>query len=169
MPENTIGREAVKRILLVLFDEGYAGSQGKGTWYIDNEPGCGLLGTIARLDAPAASRPLSPEEPLTAASHVEHVRFALFLANRAAHGENPYPTADWSGSWAVRSVDAAAWIALRESLEKEIGALRDALTSGNALEDEDFLTGCFGLVAHTAWHLGALRQGLGLIRAPGRS
>ncbi len=168
MDNAIIGREAWTRALLALFDEGFRGSQGNGTWYIDGEPGSGFLGTLAGLDARAASRPLVPGDPLTAASHVDHVLFALSLANRASRGENPYPTADWTASWAVRAVTKEEWADLVTALESEIADLRRHIETGKPLEDEMFATGIFGLVAHTAWHLGALRQSLGLIRAPSR-
>lgn len=169
MDRTIIGREAWTRALLALFDEGFRGARGAGTWYVDNDPECGLLGTVAGLSAGEASRPLAPGDPLTAASHVDHVRFALSLANRASRGENPYPTADWASSWAVRSVTDGEWADLVASLESEIADLRRYIEGGKPLEDEMFATGIFGLVAHTAWHLGALRQALGFIRAPAES
>lgn len=166
MTDTTIDRNSWVRALLTLFDEGYRGAAGAGTWYVDNDPECGLLGTLAGLDAEAASRPLTPGDPLTAASHADHVRFALSLANRASRGENPYPTADWAASWSMRTVGPAEWKELVASLEREMADLRAYLATGKPLEDETFATGVFGLVAHTAWHLGALRQALGFVRAP---
>lgn len=161
-----IGQEAFARAALALFDEAHEGPKGKGTWFIDNEPGSGLFGTIEALDAAAASRPLTPGDPLTAASHVAHLRYALKLANRAARGENPYPTADWAGSWARRSVDEAEWKALVAGFKDEVGTFRALLASGAAFEEEEHATGALGLICHAAWHLGALRQGLGLVAAP---
>jgi hypothetical protein len=166
MSEKTIGAEALIKAALALFDEGYVGPQGKGTWFTDNEPGSGLLGAVERLDASAASRPLTPGDPLTAASHVGHLRFSLELANRAAKGENPYPTANWAKSWELRSVDAEEWKKLVAALRSEIAGFREVLASGKAFEDEEFATGALGLICHGAWHLGALKQGLGLISAP---
>ena len=157
MTGTTIDRDAWVRALLALFDEGFRGAAGGGTWYVDNDPKCGLLGTLAGLSAEAASRPLAPGDPLTAASHADHVRFALSLANRASRGENPYPTADWAASWAVRSVTEEEWAGLVAALESEIRDLRRFIETGKPLEEEMFATGIFGLVAHTAWHLGALR------------
>ncbi len=166
MEDKMMSKEALAKALVTLFDEGFKGPGGAGTWYIDNDPGAGLLETIAAVDAAAASRPLTPGDPLTLASHVDHVRFSLDLANRATRGENPYPTADWARSWDVRTVDAGAWKALQAALAKEVEDLRKALATGQAFESADFATGVLGLVSHTAWHLGAIRQALGLVRAP---
>lgn len=168
MDGTMIGKEALTKALADLFDEGFQGAREAGTWYVDNDPECGLLGTLAGLSAEEASRPLTPGDPLSAASHAGHVRFALSLANRASRGENPYPAADWAASWSVRSVRPGEWSALVDSLKAEIEDLRRYIETGKPLEDEMSATGIFGLVAHTAWHLGALRQALGFIRAPSR-
>ncbi len=166
MGEKMIGKDALTKAALALFDEGHLGPQGKGTWFIDNEAGSGLLGSIEALDASLASRALTVGEPLSIASHVDHLRFSLNLANRAARGENPYPSADWAKSWDVKVVDAVAWDGLRHQLQTEIAGFREMLASGKAWEDDEYATGVLGLIAHTAWHLGAIRQGLGLIKAP---
>jgi hypothetical protein len=166
MDEKMIGKEAFVKAILTLFDEGFEGPKGAGTWYIDNDPGAGLLATVGALDASAASRPLSPGDPLSTASHVDHVRFSLNLANRAARGENPYPSANWHDSWKLRTVDEAAWKAIQDALKKEVADLRAVLASGKAIEEEEYATGFLGLLCHTAWHLGAIRQGLGLVKAP---
>lgn len=167
---SAITDDDVVGAVLTIFDEGYVdpAAQSQGTWFTDGGEGSGFLGTLRRLDAAAASRPLSPGDPLSAASHAEHLRFSLSLANRAYRGENPYSGVDWSSSWAVRAVDEAGWRELLERLETEIGALREALTAGAFLASGELFTGTLGLLCHGAWHLGALRQGLGLVTAPGR-
>jgi hypothetical protein len=166
MGDTMIGREALVRAVLTLFDEGFDGPKGKGTWYIDNDPGAGLFAMMESLDAAAASRPLTPGDPLSAASHVDHLRFSLNLANRAARGEDPYPSANWHDSWKLRTVDSAAWKGLQASLRKEVADLRAILASGKPFEEEVNATGFLGLLCHDAWHLGALSQGLGRVKAP---
>jgi hypothetical protein len=168
MGETLLSKEALTRAALVLFEEGHVGPTGKGTWFIDNEAGSGFLGTIEGLDAARVSKPLNPPDPLTIASHVDHVRFALHLANRAARGENLYGSADWGKSWALRTVDEAAWKALVAELRAEVAAFREVLSGGEAWSDEEFGTGALGLLCHTAWHLGAVRQALGLVKAPSK-
>lgn len=168
MTETSIEKSALTEAVLALFEECHVGPSGKGTWFTDGDPDSGILGTVEGLDAARASTPLTAGDPLSLASHVNHVRFALELANRAAKGENPYSNADWAGSWEVRKVDESEWRALISSLKAEYLALRAFVAAGKAWDDKDFMTGILGLVAHGAWHLGAIRQGLGLISAPGR-
>jgi hypothetical protein len=167
MSGKTIEAEALTKAALALYDEAYLeAADPKGTWFTDNEPKNGFLGSIESLSAAEASRPLSPGDPLSVASHAEHLRFALSLANRALRGEKAYAGAKWARSWDLRSVDEAAWKSLVAALRTEYEAFREALASGKAWAGEDEMTGALGLIAHGAWHLGAIRQGLALIRAP---
>ena len=167
MDDAKIDAGLLTRAALALFDEGYKGpSDPKGTWFVDNEPDCGFLGVLASLDAQAACRPLTPGDPATVASHAGHLRFALSLANRAARGENPYGSVDWSKSWATHVVDEEAWKGLVSGLRLEYRDFREVIASGKLWQDEDLLTGTLGQIAHGAWHLGAIRQGLGLVSTP---
>lgn len=156
-----------------LLSEAYRGPAGHGSWFTDEEPDCGVLGTLAGLTAEEASRPLTPAgagnvpgDGATAASHASHLAYALSLANRAMRGENPYKNADWSGSWAVTVVGDAAWKALRARLEKEFSDLMTAISDPGVWSSPQRMTGMMGNIAHSAWHLGALRQALGLVRTP---
>jgi hypothetical protein len=156
MSGTTIEKAALTKAALALYDEGYSGPRDpKGTWFVDNEPDCGFLGTIGKLSAVQASRPATSGDPLTVASHAAHLRFSLSLANRAARGENPYAGAKWSDSWSARAVSEEEWQALVAGLRAEYEAFREALAKGGLWDDEDMLTGTLGLLCHGAWHLGA--------------
>ena len=151
-------QERLVRSVTVLLDESFEGPRGRSSWYTDVHPKAGLLGTLEAVPAGVASTPPGPGRA-TIAAHVEHLRFSVNLANRALRGENPYPTADWRQSWAVQQVDDAAWERLRASLRDEYLALREVLQSPNAwVEDDEALTGVLAVIAHSAYHLGALRQ-----------
>lgn len=161
----TIDSAELGRILLGLLEEAHVGPENpRMTWFADNEEGSGLVGTLSRLTAAEASKPLPPHGSVTAATHAGHVRFALNLANRALRGENAHATANWKDSWKYRSVDEGAWKELLEGLRAEHAALKDAVTRGLCWNDPMNLNGVFGQLAHGAWHLGALRQALGLVK-----
>ena len=167
MSDRVIEKAILSKAALTLFDEAYFGPRSASeTWFVDNEEKCGFIGVLEGIDAAIASKPLTPGDPATVASHAGHLRFSLSLANRAAKGEDPYKSADWSQSWAIHSVDEMAWKKLVIDLRKEYEDFRTAITSDKVWDDENFLTGTLGLIAHGAWHLGAIRQGLGLIRSP---
>ncbi len=168
MNDDTIQKAMLTKAALTLYDEAYLGPADPkaGTWFTDNEPKCGFLGSIEALSAAEASKPLHQGEPLSLASHVDHLRFALDLANRSTRGEDPYASARWARSWDTRTVDAAEWKTLVAALRKEYEDFRIALAAGLAWKAEDSMTGTLGLIAHGAWHLGAIRQALGLVKAP---
>jgi hypothetical protein len=159
--------EKLGKILATLITEAYEGPENpKMTWFVDNEAGSGFLGTVERLSAEGASRPLAAGDRMTPASHAAHLRFSLNLANRAFRGENVHASADWKSSWATGKVTEQEWQGLLADLRREYLSLKVAIASGLPWSDDMNLTGILSMLAHGAWHLGALRQGLGLVRAP---
>jgi hypothetical protein len=160
---DTIGTKDVRAAALALFTEAYEGSAAAGgCWFTDGEPGTDVLGTLGALSAAEAVRPLGTG--LSAAAHASHLRFALDLALRAMRGENPYAGADWHSSWIVDLKDDASWKALLGDIRRLYGEIRKILESSDGWLSGPALTGCLSLAAHAAWHLGAIRQGLGLIK-----
>ncbi|HUX21598.1 MAG TPA: hypothetical protein VMW69_10195, partial [Spirochaetia bacterium] len=152
---------------LALFDEAFYGpTDPRGTMFVDNEAKCGFIGVLEGRSAAEASRPLSPPDPITLASHVGHVHYSLTLVIRSVKGELPYSNADWAGSWGNRSVDDEAWSRLIAGLRSSYEELRGLITAGAVWRTEDLLTETLAQIAHGAWHLGAIRQGLGMVRAP---
>lgn len=146
--------ETLRSILLELFSEAYTGPNGSYTWFIDNRPASGILGTLEGLSAGDASRP-SPTGS-TIAAHAEHLRWSLALTNAYVRGENPTPS--WAESWTVTTVDAAAWGELRTDLRREYEAVLAALGRQEDVSDRQTLTGILALTPHAAYHLGAVRQ-----------
>jgi len=155
----------IKKILLALLAEAYDGPENpRMTWFVDNEPACGLLGTLEKLSAAEAGKPLDKVTGMSIASHAGHLRFSLNLANRALRGEDVHSTANWKDSWGYRTVDEPAWKDLLAGLRTEYANFRAAVASDLIWGNEMNLTGTFGQLAHGAWHLGAIRQALGLVR-----
>lgn len=145
-------RRAVKAMLVELFD----GSTEKAA-YVLNPGDPGLLRQLEALDAEAVSNRPMPGLT-TVAAHVDHVLYGITLLNRAADGEaNPWADADWSASWKRTSVDEAGW----RDLVKRLRAASERWKRGVAEWkdwDETSAAGAVSSVAHTAYHLGAIRQ-----------
>lgn len=97
--------------------------------------------------SPAAGRP-------SIAAHTNHIRFTFNYFNRAYRGENA--EVDWKESWAIQSVDQAAWDKLRADLEQEYQALREFIQNRGAWKGRGLQTH-MNNVAHTAYHSGAVR------------
>jgi MoxR-like ATPase len=160
---SEIPREAVLRAVLPILSEAFAGpADPRSTHFVNNQPDCGLFGTLDGLTAEQASTPVE-EGGATAAAQAEHVRFSLDVSVRWMRGERE--KVDWPRSWDVREVDDDAWTALREQLRQAYDAF--VVMVHQRPMDAELLEGVVATVAHAAYHLGALRQ---IARhAPGRA
>ena len=150
--------EVVIGAIAALFEEAYAGSKdASSTWFTDNQPDAGVLGTLASLSAAEASVSLdgSGMAGSTIAAHVEHLRWSLALTNALIRGEQP--TASWEESWRVITVDAEGWSRLRDALSAEYRTLLQDMRQRSDLPAE-LVTPGISIVAHGAYHLGAIRQ-----------
>ncbi len=155
----------VVQSLLVLMDETYVGPvDPRGTWIISNEPDSGLLKTLEKVTASDASKSFGFPGASTIAAHTNHLRFTLELANRAYRGENPYADANWSNSWSVQTVEESEWLEMVAELRRQYQLFRKSVEEGIPWHDADTRTGTMGQVAHGAYHLGAIRKIIQMIR-----
>lgn len=153
---TAIESNLITSIARELFIEAYEGAQGEATWFVNNDPNCGILGSIAPLTAEQASQTLT-EGGRSVAAHVEHLRWSLANVNAVARGGAWNP--DWSVSWSVQTVTDAQWNDLQANLRNEYNMVLEAL---GAVEldgsDRPMLTGILALAPHAAHHLGTIRQ-----------
>lgn len=148
---------AVMVILLTrMLREAFEGPPGPWTYFTDTAPGTGVFATIGGLTAAQASTVAGPGRT-TIAGHVHHLSSSLALSTQGLRGESP--TRDRSRSWTVSTVDEAEWALVRARLRDEYERLLVAVET-RALWDEDALGVAMGAIAHTAYHLGAIRQRL---------
>jgi len=151
-PTDSVFQRALAKMLTEIFD-GPPGDEA----YLLNPGDPGLLRQLDGISAAAASaRPMPGKTNI--AMHVDHVCFSLSLLNRWAAGEeNPWADADWAASWKCASVTDEEWRTLRENLHhaahawKQVAAMRTEW-------DEIAAAGSLSSAAHTAYHLGAIRQ-----------
>jgi hypothetical protein len=155
---DSIFQQALTDMLIEIFD-GPPGQQA----YVLNPGDPGLLRQLDTLDADAASKQPFTGKPSVAA-HVDHLHFGLVALNRWAAGEpNPWEGLDWNASWRHNTVDENDWRELRHALRREADSWRKVV---EARESWDGMSASAALstAAHTAYHLGAIRQMLSALR-----
>jgi len=143
-------------LLIRMLREAFEGPPGPWTYFTDTSPGTGAFGTVSGLSAVQASEPGGPGRT-TIAGHVNHLSSSLALSTLGLRGQ---PTSrDRARSWTVTTVDDRGWTDLQARLRREYESLVVAVET-HAVWDEDALGVAFGAIAHTAYHLGAIRQRL---------
>jgi hypothetical protein len=149
---DVILQRALSKLLVEIFD-GPPGNE----CYILNPGDVGLLRQLDSISAEVASaRPMSGKT--TVASHVDHVCYGLTLLTRWAGGEdNPWAGADWEASWKRTRVTEDEWRTLRAELRKQAAAWQKYAALPREWDDVS-AAGFLASAAHTAYHLGAIRQ-----------
>lgn len=146
--------------LLVEIFEGPPGNEA----FVLNPKDPGLLRQLEALSHEVVSqRPMAGTT--TIAAHADHMRYGLSLLNRWGSGEaNPWAGADWTASWKRTNVTADEWHTLCAKLRqasKTWQAILPRVKDWNALT----AAGALASAAHTAYHLGAIRQILAAMNA----
>ena len=152
MTTDSVFQRALSNMLTEIFD----GPPGQEA-YMLNRGDPGLLRQLDTIDASAASkRPLSANT--TIAAHVDHVHFGFAILNRWAAGEsNAWAHADFDASWQRTTVTEDQWRALRDSLRDEADKWRKVVAARTTWDDFA-AAAALSTAAHTAYHLGAIRQ-----------
>ncbi len=153
---GVIAKSDFRSALLFSLEEAFENVHG-----IFLDKGESLFETLEGISAAEASQPLGPRSGNIAAK-VNHIRFYLdAIANNAAAGE--YIPVDWESSWQVGEVDEAEWQSLIDRLRSTYEGLK-AFIPAHEDWNEQFVGGAFGIVAHTAYHLGEIRQALNVVK-----
>ncbi|WP_124727626.1 DinB family protein [Staphylospora marina] len=141
--------------LKILLKETFDGPPPEGgSWYTESKPGSGLFGTLENVSAEQAMEP-TPGGGAPLCAHVHHVAYYLGVGNAFLRGEKP--EVDWSLSWKVRISDEEEWKRLVEELRREYGELMNHLAEEIAWTPS-LANGVLGCLAHSAYHLGSIRQ-----------
>jgi hypothetical protein len=150
---------ALSKLLTEVFD----GPPGQEC-YILNPGDLGLSRQLESLDAAAASKRPMPGRT-TIASHAAHLLHGLTMMNRWAAGENPWADADWGAPWKATSVSPESWRELCAGLRREAAAWQRTVATRD--QWDDMWAACaLSSLAHTAYHLGAIRQIIAAQQAP---
>lgn len=150
---KTIDEKDFSENLFVLLKETFEGPPPQTpSAFLDQ--GGGLFQTLDALTAADASRPPHPGAPSVAA-HCAHVRFYVEVLRRYMRGS--VEKADWQESWRVQTVNDAEWETLRQELRASYATLTEELRAVEHWDDNN-VGGALAVIAHTAYHLGAIRQ-----------
>ena len=134
-----------------LLRESFEGSpDGQGSAYLDR--GIGFFSTLDGLSAADASQEFTGT---TIAAQTEHAKFYLDRLCEFINGRTE--RVNWEDSWLIETVNDSEWDALRLTVRTSYENLLRCLA---AVDDwtEDRTGMAIGMVAHTAYHLGAIRQ-----------
>jgi pantothenate kinase len=149
---TTITSEQFKNDLLTVMTETFESVYGI---YLDKSTS--LFETLAQISAAEASIPVGGK-CATLAAQVAHVRFYLDVTEQYVKtGDNQ--SVDWGEIWrTVREVTPEEWAALQENLKQSYQNMRKTLESYDQWDVEYSIAGAIGVVTHTAYHLGEIRQ-----------
>lgn len=156
---DTIASEHFTRALRLVLDETF--DEVKGI-YLDR--GTSLFETLAGISAAEASVPVGGK-CATLAAQVKHVAFYLNVVDASVRNPNS-PRADWSEIWrTVKAVSESEWKAIQAELRTSYSAILRLIDEMPGWPGEFEIAGAIGVVAHTAYHLGEIRQALCTLRA----
>lgn len=140
--------------LYTVLDEAFDNVHG---FFLDK--GTSLFETLATISADEASI-LVGGQCATLAAQVKHVAFYLDVVERSVRtGENE--RVDWGETWrTTREVTPDEWEALKGALRESYNRIKALIRDTPAWPSESEIGGAIAVVAHTAYHLGEIRQAL---------
>jgi hypothetical protein len=152
---STISTEIVRDSVLKLLKEAYPCDSQDDSWFTWGRPEDGVIGALDSLTATEASTP-AHEGGTTVAAIAAHLRFTLQYGN--AMWSSRKPEMSWDDSWPIKTVDEYAWKTLRNDIRAAYAASIDLIENFHDWQDVKAVSGSFGHIVHTAYHLGAIRQ-----------
>lgn len=140
----------VKSIAYILLETFEGSPEGQGSAYLDR--GVGIFITLDSLSAAQVSREVGGT---TVAAQTEHAKFYLDRLCEFMNGRTE--AVNWEQSWLIETVSDEEWDMLRAGMRK---SYENALRCFAEIEtwNEDNTGEAIAIVAHTAYHLGAIRQ-----------
>jgi hypothetical protein len=123
-----------------------------------------LFETLANISADEAST-LVGGKCATLAAQVKHTAFYLDVARNSMIDQH-YPGADWGEIWrTVSRVTPQQWNDIRSELRLSYNRILDFINETTIWSSEDNIATSIAIIAHTAYHLGEIRQALCTIKS----
>lgn len=144
--------------LYLLLEETFDNVRGI---YLDK--GTSLFETLATLSAAEASIPVGGK-CATLAAQVKHIAFYLDVLDKAVRS-GQFEANDWDRIW--RETDAvtpAEWEGLKVDLRGSYDRIKALIADTPEWSTEMQIGGAIGVIAHTAYHLGEIRQALCMLQ-----
>ena len=138
--------------LFSLLREFFESPPTKGAACLDQKTG--LFDTLSSLSAEQVSKRTNDAPSI--AAHCEHVRFYNNLLLSDLKGEI-IGKVDWKKTWLLQTVTTEQWETLRTELKSQYQEMMEMLESFETWDD-DRVGNPVAILAHTAYHLGAIRQ-----------
>lgn len=143
--------------LFQVLDETFQNVHGA---YLDK--GNSLFETLEPVTAEQASRVISDKCP-TLAAQVKHVSFYLCVLQDYLLNKNAGKV-DWGEIWrTTQRVTPEEWAEIKQELRDTFQSTLAILKNLNDWEGENSISGALGILTHTAYHLGEIRQALGVM------
>jgi DinB superfamily len=150
--------DQLQKIALQFLEETFGTHHGI---YLDK--GTSFLETLDGVTAEAASE-RATAGTASIAAHVKHVVFYMDVLERAIRGDE-VGKVNWREIWENdQPVSRDAWIAQVAALRAEYAKVLRMLSDAAMWEREDALGEFMAIAVHSAYHLGAIRQALAVIR-----
>lgn len=144
--------------LYLLLDETFDNVRGI---YLDR--GTSLFETLAGINASEASIPVGGR-CATLAAQVKHIAFYLDVLERVVRTQQFEPV-DWNQIWQeTGAVTSAEWDALQSDLRASYDRVKALIADTDVWPGEREIAGAIGMIVHTAYHLGEIRQALCTLR-----
>jgi hypothetical protein len=149
-----IQSEHFTNALYGLLDEAFDNVHG---YFLDE--GTAMFETLATISAEEASVPVG-DKCATLAAQVKHVAFYLDVLEKALR-TGQFEGQDWDKIWRETSgVTPEEWEALKSSLRESYDRVKALINDTTEWSSERQIGAAIGIVVHTAYHLGEIRQAL---------
>jgi len=123
------------------------------------DKGTSTFETLATISAEQASQPVGGK-CATLAAQVKHVAFYLEVLERFVRTGTP-ERVDWGEIWrTTKEVSPDEWEALKSELRDRYDRIKAFVHEMPAWPSEKEIGGAIAIIAHSAYHLGEIRQAL---------
>lgn len=145
-----ISKDVFLKEVLFILRETFEGSPGDSTAYLDHT--ASFFSTLNNLSAEQVSTYFNET---TIAAHTEHSKFYLDRICEFMRGREE--KVNWEPSWLIETVSEEEWNILRDGVKK---SYENVLQTFAGIENwnTDNIGDAVAIIAHSAYHLGAIRQ-----------